>query len=85
MESFLIVSLSRLTRLCTGSGGQTAGDAGGPPELPVQEFSCGETVYDRQARLLRRPAQAVCQAYLHAITRPGGLFVDFELRGEVKV
>ena len=32
-----------------------------------------------------KPIQAVCQAYLHAVTRPGGLFVDFELRGEVKV
>ena len=58
---------------------------GCPQGLSLVEFSCGETVYDRQARLLRRPAQAVCQAYLHAITRPGGLFVDFELRGEVKV
>lgn len=71
---------------------QTAFDAladaltrGCPQGLSLVEFSCGETVYDRQARLLRRPAQAVCQAYLHAITRPGGLFVDFELRGEVKV
>ena len=58
---------------------------GGPAGLSLAEFSCGETVYDKQARLLRRPAQAVCQAYLHAVTRPGGLFVDFELRGEVKV
>ena len=71
---------------------QTAFDAladaltrGCPQGLSLVEFSCGETVYDKQARLLRRPAQAVCQAYLHAITRPGGLFVDFELRGEVKV
>ena len=58
---------------------------GCPQGLSLVEFSCGETVYDKQARLLRRPAQAVCQAYLHAVTRPGGLFVDFELRGEVKV
>ena len=58
---------------------------GCPQGLSLVEFSCGETVYDKQARLLRRPAQAVCQAYLHAVARPGGLFVDFELRGEVKV
>ena len=71
---------------------QTAFDAladaltrGCPQGLSLVEFSCGETVYDKQAQLLRRPAQAVCQAYLHAVTRPGGLFVDFELRGEVKV
>ena len=58
--------------------------AGGPPELPVQEFSCGETVYDREARLLKRPAEAVCQAYLGAAERPGGIFTDFELRGGIK-
>ena len=58
--------------------------AGGPPELPVQEFSCGETVYDREARLLKRPAEAVCQAYLCAAEQPGGIFTDFELRGGIK-
>ena len=58
---------------------------GCPEGLSLMEFSCGETVYDKQARLLRRPVQAVCQAYLHAVSRPGGLFVDFELRGEVRV
>ena len=58
---------------------------GCPAGLSLAEFSCGETVYDRQARLLHRPAQAVYQAYLHGVTQPGGLFVDFELRGEVKV
>ena len=71
---------------------QTAFDAlahaltqGGPEGLSLLEFSCGETEYDQDARLLRRSAQAVCQAYLHAVSRPGGLFVDFELRGEVRV
>ena len=58
--------------------------AGGPPELPVQEFSCGETVYDREARLLKRPAEAVCQVYLCAAEQPGGIFTDFELRGGIK-
>lgn len=58
--------------------------AGGPLELPVQEFSCGETVYDREARLLKRPAEAVCQAYLCAAEQPGGIFTDFELRGGIK-
>ena len=58
--------------------------AGGPPDLPVQEFSCGETVYDREARLLKRPAEAVCQAYLCAAEQPGGICTDFELRGGIK-
>ena len=58
---------------------------GGPGGLAVQEVSCGETTYDTRQRLVKKTVQAVCQAYLHAVTRPGGLFVDFELRGEVKV
>lgn len=56
--------------------------AGGPAGLEVQEFSCGETGYDQSGRLLKRPVQACCAAYLYAVTEPGGLFLDFEIRGE---
>ena len=56
-----------------------AGD--GPQGLEVLEFSCGETEHDSQARLLKRTAQAVCQAWLYSTPQSGGLFLDFELRG----
>lgn len=69
---------------------QTAFDAlahaltqGGPEGLSLLEFSCGETEYDQDARLLRRSAQAVCQAYFYAVAQENGLFTDFELRGVV--
>lgn len=58
---------------------------GGPDGLHVQSFSCGETAYDRDSRLLKRPAQAVCGAHLYAVARPGEAFLDFELRGELKI
>ena len=70
---------------------QTAFDAlsqaltqGGPEGLALVEFSCGETDYDPSARLLRRKAEAVCQACLYAVAQEGGLFTDFTLRGEMK-
>ena len=53
----------------------------GPRGLEVLEFSCGETEYDSQARLLKRPAQAVCQTWLYSTPQSGELFLDFELRG----
>ena len=58
--------------------------SGGPDGLAVQEFSCGETVYDQGGRLLKRPAQAVCGAYLYRNVRSGEVFLDFELRGGLK-
>ena len=57
---------------------------GGPEGLEVQEFSCGEAVYENAGRLLKRPAEAVCAAYLYAVTEPGGAFLDFEIRGGIK-
>lgn len=46
-------------------------------------FSCGETDYDQQARLLKRPAQLVCTALLvSGSTQEQGEFLDFEIRGE---
>ena len=57
---------------------------GGPEGLYVNAFSCGETVYDQSGRLLKRTAQAVCDAYLYAVAQPGDIFLDFELRGGIK-
>lgn len=57
----------------------------GPAGMRVAELSCGETGYDPSGRLLRRSVEAVCCAYLYAVTQPGGAFLDFEIRGEVKV
>ena len=57
---------------------------GSPQGLAVQEVACGETVYDSQARRMKRNAQVVCHAYLYAVAQPGGLFTDFELRGGIK-
>ena len=57
---------------------------GGPEGLAVEEFSCGETVYDQQARLLKRPAQAVCAGDLCAAAGPDGVFTEFEVRGGMK-
>ena len=57
----------------------------GPAGLKLLELSCGETEFDVSGRLLRRNVEAVCSAYLYAVTQPGGAFLDFEIRGDVKV
>ena len=54
---------------------------GGPEGLDLQEFSCGQTAWDGESRRLKRPVEAVCTAWLCAVTDAGGVFVDFELRG----
>ena len=55
----------------------------GPKGLTVGAFSCGETEYNQQARLLKRPAQLVCTALLvSGSTQEQGEFLDFEIRGE---
>ena len=55
----------------------------GPKGLTVGAFSCGETEYNQQARLLKRPAQLVCTALLvSSSTQEQGEFLDFEIRGE---
>jgi len=70
---------------------QTAFDAlagalllGGPEELRVEEFSCGQTVYEPESRRLKRPVQAVCGAYLCVAAQSVGGPIDIELRGVVK-
>lgn len=72
-EAAIQAALDRLAGSCAGTG---------PEGLDIREFSCGETGYDRDSRLLKRPAQAVCTACLYAVTEPGGAFLDFEVRGE---
>lgn len=55
----------------------------GPKGLALGAFSCGETDYDQQARLLKRPARLVCTALLvFSNTQEQGEFLDFEIRGE---
>lgn len=57
---------------------------GVPEGLVLQSFSCGQTEYDNQARLLKRQVEAVCTAHLCAVAQAGGEFLDFELRGGLK-
>ena len=57
---------------------------GGPQGMDLGEFSCGQTCWDSERRRLKRPVEAVCAAWLCAVTDEGGGFVDFELRGVVK-
>lgn len=57
---------------------------GGPEGLEVEELSCGETVYERAGRMLKRPVEVVCTAYLYAVAEPGGAFLDFKIRGGIK-
>ena len=70
---------------------QTAFDAlagvlilGAPDGLELREFSCGQTVWDGENRRFKRPVEAVCAAWLCAVSDAGGAFTDFELRGVVK-
>ena len=72
-EAAMQAALDQLAGACAGAG---------PVGLDIREFSCGETGYDRDSRLLKRPAQAVCTACLYAVTEPSGTFLDFEVRGE---
>ena len=72
-EAALQTALDILAQACAGAG---------PEGLAIQEFSSGETAYDGDSRLLRKPAQAVCAVYLYAITEADGTFLDFEIRGE---
>ena len=57
----------------------------GPTGLVLQELSCGETEFDREAGLFHRPVTAVCRGFLYAVASEGGQFVDFIVRGETKL
>lgn len=74
-----------------GEAVQTAFDAlagalltEGPEGLELKELSCGQTVRDGECRRLKRPVEAVFDAYLSAAADGSGAFTDFELRGVVK-
>lgn len=58
---------------------------GEPEGISLEELSCGQTVRDGESRRLKRPVEAVCTMWLSAAADAGGAFVDFELRGVVKV
>ena len=72
-EAVLQAALDALAQACAGEG---------PAGISFQEFSSGDTAYDEENRLLRKPAQAVCSVYLYATAQPGGSFLDFDIRGE---
>ena len=57
---------------------------GGPEGLTVKELSCGETAYDKESRLLKRPVQLACLAWVYAAAGADGLFTDFIIRGGLK-
>lgn len=61
----------------------TALQEGGPAGLKLLRLSCGETVFDRQERRYRCPAQAVYDAVLYAVRQEDGSFMDFEVKGEM--
>lgn len=58
---------------------------GGPVGLSLAELSRGEVRFDEETGLFRCPAQAVCDAYLYAVTDENGSFLDFEVRGGRKL
>lgn len=58
--------------------------SGAPEGLELREFSCGQTVRDEESRRLKRPVEAVCIAWLCAVSGADSAFSDFELRGVVK-
>ena len=72
-ETALQTALDALAQACAGAG---------PEQISLQEFSSGETAYDKDSRLLRKPAQALCTVYLYAARQADGQFLDFEIRGE---
>ena len=72
-EGVLQTALDALALACAGAG---------PEGFTLQTFSSGETVYDREERLLRKPVQAVCTVFLYGTAEPGGTFLDFTIRGE---
>ena len=72
-ETALQTALDALAQACAGAG---------PEQMSLQEFSSGETAYDKDSRLLRKPAQALCTVYLYAARQADGQFLDFEIRGE---
>ena len=57
----------------------------GPTGLVLQELSCGETEFDREAGLSQGPVWGVGGGFISAGACVGGSFCDFFVRGEVEV
>ncbi len=54
-----------------------------PSGMNLEEFSCGETQYDQEERLLKRTVEAQCALYLYAVATAGETFLDFKVKGEL--
>ena len=52
-----------------------------PEGIQIKSLSCGATEWDEKQRCLRRQVSAACTAWLLALSREEGEFLDFELRG----
>lgn len=55
---------------------------GRPEGLAVEELSCGETAFDRDAAVFRCPVRMACRVFLFARLTQDGAFTDFEVRGK---
>lgn len=55
---------------------------GRPEGLAVEELSCGETAFDRDAGVFRCPVRMACRVFLFARMTQDGAFTDFEVRGK---
>lgn len=49
--------------------------------LRTVELHRGETAFDKNMGLYHCPVEAVCNAYLYALTDGAGAFLDFEVKG----
>ena len=68
-----------LGRLMEQLAGALAVEA--PEGLQVDGITCGAVLWDEKQRCLRRQVSAACTAWLLALSREEGEFLDFELRG----
>ncbi len=55
---------------------------GGPEGFKLTDFSAGETTYQTEAKRYFCPAQVKFAAWVVALAREDGSFLDFEVRGE---
>ena len=54
-----------------------------PDGLTVQSLTCGETKYDRETGRFLRQAELTGQAFVYAAADESGVFLTFEVRGEL--
>ena len=72
-------SQEELGRLMEQLAGTLAVEA--PEGLQVKGLTCSSPEWDGKQRCLRQQVSAVCTAWLLALSREEGEFLDFELRG----